>query len=210
MGDSHTAVFNEEGMKKFLRKNYDSFVETVGGATISGLTNPNSKTNANAIFNSTHNLIKPDVLITQIGEVDTGFVIWYRAQKYRASVSEMLNQCIDNYRALLTQYQGKEKTIVISAPLPTIQDNQDWGEVANARKEIKATIAERTALTIEFNTSIEKMTKELGLNFINLDIESAGNDGLVAKFLLNTNMSDHHYCRKAYARLIKKHLETIL
>jgi hypothetical protein len=54
------------------------------------------------------------------------------------------------------------------------------------------------------------MTEELGLNFINLDSESAGNDGLVAKFLLNTNMSDHHYCRKAYARLIKKHLETIL
>jgi hypothetical protein len=210
IGDSHTAVFSDPALHKLLSKDYRSFVQTVGGATISGLTNPNSKTNAKASFEGAFEQIKPHVVISQIGEVDTGFVIWYRAQKHQASVDSMLKQCIDNYRALLLDCAGLDKTIVISAPLPTIKDDQDWGEVANLRKEVKATMLERTALTIEFNNKIKKVTEELGIDFIDLDPESLGVNGVVVDYLLNDDSNDHHYCRKAYLSLLSKHLKAII
>jgi hypothetical protein len=210
MGDSHAAIFNAPEFRQAFKRSYRCFVETVGGATISGLKNPNSKTNAQVIFKNTFSQIQPNVLITQLGEVDTGFVIWYRAQKYQASVTTMMQSCIENYKSFLTDYQGIDKTIVISAPLPTIKDNQEWGEIANLRKEVTASQSERTELTVEFNARVETMTRELGLHHVNLDPESIGKNGLVAEFLLNQNRNDHHYSRQAYLTILMKHIKRII
>lgn len=210
MGDSHTAIFSDPEFRSFVSKNYICCLETVGGATISGLTNPNSKTNAQALFENAFQQIQPDVLVTQLGEVDTGFVIWYRAEKYRTSVTKMLETCIKNYKEFLTRYKAKEKTVVISAPLPTIRDDQDWGEIANLRREITATQKERTALTIEFNTRMSLLAKEIDVIHINLDNESMGADGLVAEFLLNDDVNDHHYSRQTYLQMLMKHLKVVL
>ncbi|WP_371192491.1 SGNH/GDSL hydrolase family protein [Glaciecola sp. SC05] len=210
LGDSHTSVFDDAIFRKAISNRYQLFIETVGGATISGLVNPNSKTNAQAIFESAFCKIKPDVLITQMGEVDTGFVIWYRAQKHKSSVEEMLELCVNNYCDFLKKYQGNQKTIVLSAPQPTIRDNQDWGEIANLRKEISASQQERTKLTLAFNSKMEENARALGVNFINLDTESIGDDGLVAPFLLNDDNNDHHYAQEPYLALIMKHLGNLL
>lgn len=210
MGDSHTAVFKEPEFQSMLSKDYLCYVETVGGATISGLTNPNSKTNAQALFADAFEQIQPDVLITQIGEVDTGFVIWYRAQKYNTPVERMLDACIQNYQTFLRNYHGNKQTIVISAPLPTIKDNQEWGEIANLRKEVTASQVQRTKLTNEFNLRVAALVKDLGFHHINLDTESAGDDGLVADFLLNDDPNNHHYSRHVYLSMLNKHLQEIL
>ncbi|MDP5130363.1 MAG: SGNH/GDSL hydrolase family protein [Paraglaciecola sp.] len=210
IGDSHTAVFNSPQFTKFFRSKYHIFVETVGGATVSGLENPNSKTEALAKFRAAHQLIKPDTLLIQLGEVDTGFVIWYRAQKYQAAVCEMLAKSLSNYRALLTELQGLEQTLVLSAPLPTIKDDQDWGEIANLRKEITASQFERTALTLKFNTEMQKITEDLGLEYINLDAQSLANNGVVSTFLLSKDVNDHHYDTNNYLSLLLPHLEKLI
>jgi tetratricopeptide (TPR) repeat protein len=145
LGDSHTETFKCNALQKCFPKYYFNVV-AVGGATVSGLQNPNSKTQALPIFEKNIAEFKPNKIIIQLGEVDTGFVIWYRAEKYKVSVDEMLIKTIDSYTNLLSSLKSKADVICIGTVLPTIKDGQDWGEIANARKEIKATQRERTSI----------------------------------------------------------------
>lgn len=210
LGDSHAGVFENFLFKKTfpLRK---FKVCSVGGATVSGLENPNSKTNTLGIFRSQLAFAsKYDKIIFLLGEVDTGFVIWYRAIKYNVSVNEMLTKAIFNYVGLLKEAKLLGDVIVISAPLPTITDNNDWGEVANLRKEVKASQLERTELTIRFNHKIESYCLKNNILYFNFDQDSKGNNGLVKKELLNPNKSDHHYNSTAYANLILRKLKLYL
>ncbi|GAC29767.1 SGNH/GDSL hydrolase family protein [Brumicola pallidula] len=210
LGDSHTAVFQCPEFNLFFKQHYTTYVENVGGATISGLTNPNSKTNAKDLFERAFKEIKPHTLITQLGEVDTGFVIWYRADKYDTTVEEMLETCVLNYQEFLRNHKGSDNTIVVSAPIPTIKDDQSWGEIANLRKEIKATLRERTELTLRFNCRMKKVSEAQGCHFLDLDNDSIGKDGLISEQLLNDNPNDHHYNQSIYLNLLIKHLSKIL
>ncbi|MFT6987443.1 MAG: hypothetical protein ACJAT7_003299 [Psychromonas sp.] len=209
LGDSHTAVFKNAIFNQHYIK-YLVKVVDVGGATVSGLTNPNSTTQALPIFRYIYKVFKPHHVIFQLGEVDTGFVIWYRAEKHQKSIDEMLQQCIKNYADLLDEFKTTGKTIVISAPLPTIQDDQDWGDIANARKEISASQRERIILTQQFNQAIKLVCEEKNIFFIDLDNDSLGDDGFVKSELLNQNENDHHYDHKNYILLIMSHLKRIL
>lgn len=124
LGDSHANVFECLEFSRFWISN--SFkVVSVGGATASGLENPNSKTDAYNIFRKAINDENPKYVLTMLGEVDTGFVIWYRAQKKEISVIDSLNHTIKTYTNFLSGI--KAKRIVFSAPLPTIRDGQSWG-----------------------------------------------------------------------------------
>ena len=81
LGDSHSNVFN-------LSKK-DFLVEFIGGATAQGSVNPNSKTNSLNIFTEklkTLDLSKISNVIIMLGEVDCGFVIWYRHKKHNISI----------------------------------------------------------------------------------------------------------------------------
>ena len=140
-------------------------------------------------------------------EVDTGFVIWYRAEKYKTSVELMLDRAVDNYQHLLRVLSKQSHVICISAPLPTIQDGQNWGEIADARKCVKATQLQRTKLTIRFNKRMQKFCEMNGYSYLSLDDESLGQNGIVSKYLLNSKSSDHHYDRDKYADMIIKKLK---
>lgn len=209
LGDSHTEVFSKPELQRFFSPKHLLLVETVGGATISGLTNPNSQTQALPIFERSYKKVHPEATIIQLGEVDTGFVLWYRAEKYQISVDEMLSTCIENYRTFIQKHEGKEKTVVVSAPLPTITDDQDWGDVASARKDVTTSQVERTLLTIKFNSAIKRYCFENNYHFIDLDPESLGSDGVVNKVLLNSDPNDHHYDEKQYVSLLVPHLAEI-
>jgi hypothetical protein len=55
---------------------------------------------------------------------------------------------------------------------------------------------------VAFNSQDEAFCSENQIAYINLDQESLGRDGLVKKRLLNKNMSDHHYDKIQYVKLI--------
>ena len=136
----------------------------VHGATATGLANPNSKTQALGIFENylKKEVNKDDYVFFQLGEVDCGFAIWYRAEKHGLSIQKQTQLAIDNYTSLILKasaINGK-KIIICSAVLPTIQENNNFGEVANLRKEVKANIKERTQLTLEFNKMLKKLVKK--------------------------------------------------
>jgi hypothetical protein len=210
LGDSHAQVFAYPLVKLYFPLT-KFIVVSVGGATASGLENPNSKTQAYKMFKENLNENKNySKIILMLGEVDTGFVIWYRAKKYNTNVKEMFNLAVKNYVDFIDKAKTYAKVTVISTPLPTITDDNDWGEVANLRKEVKVSQKERTKLTIEFNKAIERFCLTRNVTFINLDKESLGNNGLVKKELLNKNPNDHHYNRLQHVKLLAKYKKLIV
>jgi hypothetical protein len=201
LGDSHVNVFKAKTIISCFHSYFINVV-CVSGATVSGLENPRSKTQALPIFMNRIKNSKAKTAIVMLGEVDTGFVIWYRADKYKTPVSEMLEKALINYQKLLTTLSRTFRVICISTPLPTIKDGLYWGEVANARKDIKATQLQRTRLTIQFNKRMQDFCKKNGISYLSFDEESIGEDGLVDSRLINSNSADHHYKRDVYAEMI--------
>lgn len=209
LGDSHAAVFSHETISSSF-PNYIFNIISVPGATVSGLENPNSKTQAFQIFADNIKLSKAKITIVLLGEVDTGFVIWYRSEKYKTSVSEMLEKALENYQNLLLLLKKTSRVICISTPLPTIKDGQVWGEIANARREIKATQLQRTELTIKFNNLMKSFCSGNKITYLSLDEDSIGENGLVRNGLLNSNPASHHYSKHFYAEMIIKKLEKVI
>ncbi|MGZ5802127.1 MAG: hypothetical protein ACXWJZ_16015 [Burkholderiaceae bacterium] len=209
LGDSHSPVFNHP---LFKEKFPDLFfnVLTVIGATASGLENPNSTTKAYPVFREAVMQTAAKQVIVMLGEVDTGFVIWYRAQKYQESISAMMDKAIASYSKFLAELSTRFGVVCISTPLPTIQDGNDWGEIANARREVTASQVERTALTLEFNRAIQQFCVENDIRYIMLDTQSLGEGGIVKTDLLNSDRSNHHYDQDRYADLLIKGLAGVI
>ena len=98
---------------------------------------------------------------------------------------------------------------MISTPLPTIHDD-DHGEVANLRKEVTATLRERTELTLEFNALIESFCLRQKVVFLSLDDDSSGQDGPVNPELLSEDPTDHHYDQLKFMELLVPKLGAFL
>lgn len=203
-GDSHVGVFNYINKLNVLENTRISTV-LVEGATSLGLVNPNSKTDALKIFNyNLQNIPKDSTLLFMLGEVDCGFVIWYRAEKYNIEVKKQLLESIRNYFAFLKHVEncGYKNIIVCTPPPPTIKDNHEWGGVANLRKEVTASQRERTELTIYYNNLLRGLCQNM--NYQVLDTEKNFIDevtGLVNKKFLNRNRLDHHLDNESAAAI---------
>lgn len=209
LGDSHVSVFRSDLIKSIFPET-EFKVVNVNGATASGLENPNSITKAYTVFNDAIKDDNESRIIIMLGEVDTGFVIWYRSQKYNIPIENSLEITVKTYFSFIQSIKNPERLIIISAPLPTIKDGQDWGEVANLRKEINATQKERTDLTILFNSTIESMCLKSSIKFLNLDPYIIGSDGLIKKQFFSKNRLNHHYNRVHFSRLLAQHLQPLL
>ncbi len=143
-------------------------VEEVGGATAVGLRHPTSKTQALVRFRECLLPFNPDIVpVFQLGEVDCGFVIWVRAQRHNESVVQQLAESLQAYRNFLCEMRntGYENLIVTSAMLPTLLDGALDGVVAHLRREVKATMRERTDLTLEYNERLRKICHQENLLF---------------------------------------------
>lgn len=209
IGDSHVDIFKHKDLRRQFNKLFFN-VCSVGGATVSGLVNPNSTTQALPRFRKAIKSSKAKTTIVNLGEVDTGFVIWYRAQKNECDVQDMLDAAVINYQCLLDEIGNKSKVICISAPLPTIKDEQNWGDVANLRNKIKTKQLARTELTIKFNKKIESYCAEKKYFYMNLDRESLSQKGVLRDIFIHPNPTDHHYNPKYYVEIIVDKLKVIL
>ncbi|WP_052700759.1 SGNH/GDSL hydrolase family protein [Methylocucumis oryzae] len=183
---------------------------SVEGATLSGLENPNSKTQAGPKFQHALSETKASLIVLCLGEVDAGFVIWYRAEKNNIHVEDAAQRAVENYCKLIESALQKNQVIVISTPLPTLRDDSTEGAIAKARAEIKATQQQRTALTSKFNSQIQQWCQAKGISYLNLDEFSKGSDGLVSNLLRHPNPRNHHYNPKQYCKLLANHLLPIV
>lgn len=106
VGDSHVSIFNSPYLiSKFPHYRFE--VISVGGATVSGLVNPNATTQAMPQYLKALASTKSDTVIVMLGEVDTGFVIWYRSQKHNTPVNDMLQQALSNYKKCISDIAKK-------------------------------------------------------------------------------------------------------
>ena len=207
IGDSHVQNFRYLAQEYLLPRTNLRFC-VVQGATNMGLANPHSQTQAMPIFMGYLKKVSlGDYIVFCLGEVDCGFVIWYRADKYGTSVMEQFELSLNNYFELIDKYLEKVtplKVIVCSTPLPTIPDHQlVRGEVANKRLSISATQKQRTELTIEYNRRLQDFCKERGLQYLDLDHEVLDKrSGLVSEEFLNKDPLNHHLETEKLATLI--------
>lgn len=194
VGDSHVRMFKAAIAHSMLRASAQ--VVAVGGATASGLTNPNSTTNALALFKQALLPVRPrTVPVIQLGEVDCGFVIWWRAAKYGEPVAEQMNKAVTGYFELVDHLLevGYATVVVTSATLPTIRDGVQLGDVVHRRREVTASLLERTRLTLEFNAALAGQAKARKLPF--LDVSSTMLDrrtGVIDEKFLHSDPTDHH------------------
>ena len=209
LGDSHTGVFNHIN-KKRLMPDVEFNVVTVGGATAQGACNPNSKTNALAKFKEKlASEKKHDGVMVMLGEVDCGFVIWYRKEQYNTSIEEQLDnsvtklfEFIDN--EVLTKYDAEQITVV-GANLPTLFDHVIPG--AKLRREFNGigTLKESTQLTLMYNDSLKNECIKRRYNYRDIVKETMDpTTQVVDKQYLRPNERDHHISEDKTALFWKK------
>jgi len=200
LGDSHIEVFNYCN-KKQQHIHFD--VISIGGATAQGSVNPNSNTNALNIFkeklknmnHNSHNNYK--YIIINLGEVDCGFVIWYRRNKYNISIEEQLKITTDNLfnfiKLEILPYFKPTNIIINGSVLPTIKDNTDKKYLTGARSEVNASQIDRTNLTLKYNNILKQFSLENGCNYMDITHYILDNETKVVntKFL-NKSLYDHH------------------
>jgi hypothetical protein len=86
----------------------------------------------------------------------------------------MADRAIASYSRFLLEVAASFEVVCVSTPLPTIQDGNDWGDVANARREVTATLVERTTLTLQFNRQMRAFCTQHHIRYIMLDDVSLG------------------------------------
>ncbi len=209
LGDSHSRIFKQKNWRRLTPKLSWNAV-CVEGATVSGLTNPNSKTQAGNYFAQALSEHQAKVILLCLGEVDTGFVIWYRSEKHGIDVQQAAQLAVDNYCRLIEAARQRASTIVLSAPLPTLQDNCQVGAVAKARSSIKASQQQRTELTCWFNKEIQNWCIKNNINYVNIDPLSKGADGLVDPQLRHPDPKNHHYDPESYQKLLVEQLLPVI
>lgn len=204
IGDSHAKVFEKDIIKNQTpRINWN--VVSVVGATLSGLDNPNSKTQALPVFEWALSASRYESIVFQLGEVDLGFVIHYRSKFNNVDVDSAFNKALENYKNLILKAKKQAPVLVMSTCLPTISDDST-GDVANARKEIDIGQLERTRMTLLFNEKIREWCDNNGVLFINLDPFVIGGDGLINKKFIKKDKADHHYNSREFSKIIIDHL----
>lgn len=208
VGDSHAYVFNSKKLRKYTPDiKWD--VVAVAGATLSGLSNPNSKTQAMPLFVKALEEKKADAIVFQLGEVDLGFVIYYRSEKEGVDVQEAAMKALNNYKLLVSSAAGKGEAIILSTCLPTISDSS-CGDVAHARSSITADQAERTRLTLWFNRELSVWCRAQNISFVDLDRHVLAGDGLVSDYYKNRNPLDHHYNPVRFFDLLESELFPVI
>ena len=69
------------------------------------------------------------------------------------------------------RYMGFIDIVITGATLPSIQDNHDWGDSSDKRRDVTASLLERTKLTVEYNKALQIHARELGLRYLEVSSE---------------------------------------
>jgi hypothetical protein len=150
--------------------------------------------------------------IIHLGEVDCGFVIWYRARAYGEDVQAQMTQSICAYFNFVDELieAGYGTVVITGASMPTIRDGQRFGEVANKRREITASLLERTNLTIAYNLQLAAEAAKRDIPFIDIgQLVRDPRSGVVADEYRNPDPTDHHLHPVMTARLWAEQLTRI-
>ena len=209
LGDSHVQAFNA-----YSGNDYKFDVKIVHGATARGSINPNTKTNALNIFKDHLKNEKLDKIIICLGEVDCGYLIWYKQKIEGLDPIEQMEESLRRLKQFVqneiaTIYNVNDIILLGSIP-PTIKDNTDKRFLAGARSEVDASLNERMELTRIYNIEMQKMCLEMGWKCIDVfDEVIDSNTSYIKEKYLNQNPSDHHLNPNTHIKLIIRELNQL-
>lgn len=194
IGDSHVQSFEIAATLRLIQR--PSRFLIVPGATAVGLRNPESQTHALAQFSQALLPAQPGIVpVIQLGEVDCGFVMWWRRQTYGECLEAQLQASLAAYAGFvdLLLAAGYPRLVITGAVPPTIRDGQIWGRVARARHEVTASQRERTELTLRYNQALAEMAARRTTAYIDISADILDAEtGLVAETYRNPDPRDHH------------------
>ncbi|WP_332813502.1 SGNH/GDSL hydrolase family protein [Ramlibacter sp.] len=200
LGDSHVRVFEHWWFMWSLPQVRWDIVYVPGG-TAAGLPNPNAATQARSRFEQALATAAHDLVLLNLGEVDTGYNVWMRAARQQADPRLLMEQAAKRYTDFIERVAARHRLVVIGAPLPTLADDFVPGDdVGSTRKQVTQSQAERTALTLAFNEQVGAACARLGVPHLDDRSASLGPGGVVRASWQRMGRADHHYDRKTYAR----------
>ena len=205
-GDSHVEEYIENGVNEIQNEmKFDTCY--VYGATAQGAVNPNSKTQALSIFRENLERKKNnnyDYVGVMLGEVDCGFLIWFRAKKYNKTVHEQIMLAVNNLEEFLKndveKVFSRDKIVVVGATIPTIKDNTNKKFLRGARKRVTASLRERIDCTFEYNKQLAIMAKKNNYRYFDISNETLDRENCcVFPQFLNREPYNHHFDSHAVA-----------
>lgn len=213
LSDSHGGVFEYMHDRGMLSPHIVN-AEIVGGATAYGLQNDSSTTKAFAKFqNALKRFSDYDTILIQLGEVDSAFVLWKKAQTTK-SPQELASLSLPGYKRLLdeifTNYKNK-RVVVTGAVLPTLKDSQSAPKDAALRDEISVSLVDRTKLVLALNEELKKLAASYGYDYLDITSESLDEEsGVIKEEFVVLEKPDHHHDFKKSAPLWELKLKEYL
>jgi hypothetical protein len=210
LGDSHVRVF-EHWWFNWALPQVRWHIVYVAGGTAAGLQNVASASGTRTRFDAALADIPHDIVILNLGEVDTGYNLWVRAQRRGTTAAALLPDLVSRYAQYIERVAAAHRLVVLSAPLPTLpNDFVPSDEVGSARRQVTQSQEARLALTLAFNDQVAIVCKRLGVTHLDDRLSSLGEDGRLRLSWIRTDCADHHYRRRTYAywlaSALKQHL----
>jgi len=210
LGDSHVRVF-EHWWFMWALPWVRWHIVYVPGGTAGGLYNPRAVTQAYARLTQALREVPSDLVVLNLGEVDTGYTIWVRAQRDGIDPRQAMAHAANNYIRFIREIHSGCRLLVLSAPLPTLSDDfEPTDDVLTTRKAVSHSQEERTALTLAFNDRISAACADLGVPYLDDREASLAPHGLVWPQWQREGGPDHHYNRKTYAKWLASGLKPFL
>lgn len=228
LGDSHVRVF-EHWWFIWALPQVRWRITYVPGATATGLYNRGSQTQTHARFGASLGQEAADWVVLNLGEVDTGYTLWARAQRRQQEIDAVLDEAVERYVRYIGElvvgsssrppgstpaptHHHRPRLIVIGAPLPTLPDDFIPSDhVGSTRKAVPLTQRQRTALTLAFNERVAQACRAMGVPHLDdRECSLSPTTGTVRPQWTRADAPDHHYDRKTYARWLARALAPLL
>lgn len=201
IGDSHAEAMWLVREQRMLPKTRVEVV-AVGGATASGVQNPNSRTNALGRFRPWLDELNPRLTVLAcLGEVDAGFLVFARD----GDPADNTTRAVDRYTEFLQRevVDRGARLIVVTVIPPIIEDYSTWAGPRGQKRDIDATWQQRRETTDLFNTNLQKWATLADVSVINLDNTVRDvHSGRVLIPFRHPDPDDHHLNPDLHAELL--------
>lgn len=209
IGDSHTSIFDG-----YVGDDYIFDQTRCHGSTARGSINPNTKTNSLAIFKKGLKGKKGEKIIVQLGEVDCGYLIWYKNKHTGESIELATKKSIDNlFNFIKTEirpiYEPNE-IIVMGVIPPIIEDNTSPNFLKGKRADADVTLNQRLNLTNTWNKEVLKRCSDLGYLYLDINSEISNKHGKVLEQYKNPDIWNHHLWEYSTIQVVLQKLKKLI